>query len=48
MKLDFTGRNMDIATFPFRFMRILALAGTGGSEVNECFLTLEKMKDKNV
>lgn len=47
MKLDFTGRNMDIATYPFRFMRILALAGTGGSEVNECFLTLEKTRQNN-
>ncbi len=32
MKLDFGKRNMDVATFPFRFMRILALAGTGGCE----------------
>jgi len=47
MKLDFRGRNMDIATYPFRFMRILGIAGTGGSEANECFLTLEKIKDHN-
>lgn len=45
MKLDFRGRNMDIATYSFRFMRILGTAGTGGCEVNECFLTLERIKD---
>ena len=47
MKLDFGKRNMDVATFSFRFMRILALAGTGGCEVNECFLVLEKTKKNN-
>lgn len=47
MKLDFAGRNMDIATYPFRFMRILGIAGTGGCEINECFLTLEKIKPHN-
>ncbi|MDR3561771.1 MAG: alpha/beta hydrolase [Negativicutes bacterium] len=47
MKLDFGKRNMDVATFPFRFMRILALAGTGGCEINECFLTLEKTQKNN-
>jgi len=47
MKLDFSKRNMDVATFPFRFMRILSLAGTGGCEVNECFLALEKTKKNN-
>lgn len=47
MKLDFRGRNMDVATYPFRFMRILGIAGTGGCEVNECFLTLDKIKPRN-
>ncbi len=47
MKLDFGGRNMDVATYPFRFMRILGIAGTGGSEANECFLTLEKVKNND-
>jgi hypothetical protein len=47
MQLDFRGRNMDIATYPFRFMRILGIAGTGGSEANECFLTLDKVKSKD-
>ena len=47
MKLDFTKRNMDVATFPFRFMRILGIAGTGGCEVNECFRTLEKVKQND-
>ena len=45
MKLDFRGRNMDVATYPFRFMRILGIAGTGGCEANECFATLEKVSD---
>ncbi|HVP20254.1 MAG TPA: alpha/beta hydrolase [Anaerolineaceae bacterium] len=45
MKLDFRGRNMDVATYPFRFMRILGIAGTGGCEANECFLTLERIKE---
>jgi hypothetical protein len=45
MKLDFRGRNMDVATYPFRFMRILGIAGTGGCEINECFLTLEKIRE---
>jgi pimeloyl-ACP methyl ester carboxylesterase len=45
MKLDFRGRNMDVATYPFRFMRILGIAGTGGCEPSECFLTLEKIRD---
>jgi len=47
MKLDFRGRNMDVATYPFRFMRILGIAGTGGCEANECFLTLERIRDHN-
>ena len=47
MKLDFEKRNMDVATIPFRFMRILGISGTRGSEVNECFLTLEKTKKNN-
>ncbi len=47
MKLDFGGRNMDVATYPFRFMRSLGIAGTGGSEANECFLTLEKVKNND-
>ncbi len=47
MKLNFSGRNMDIGTFPFRFMRILGIAGTGGSETHECFLTLERIKDRS-
>ncbi len=47
MKLDFRGRNMDVATYPFRFMRIMGIAGTGGCEANECFLTLERIKDRD-
>ncbi len=47
MKLDFRGRNMDVATYSFRFMRILGIAGTGGCEANECFLTLERIKDRD-
>ena len=45
MKLDFRGRNMDIATYPFRFMRILGISGTGGSDPSECFLTLDKIRN---
>ena len=45
MKLEFHGHNMDVATYPFRFMRILSIAGTGGSEPSECFLTLEKIRN---
>lgn len=47
MKLDLRGSNMDIASYPFRFMRILGIAGTGGSEPSECFLTLEKISGHN-
>jgi len=46
MKLDFGKRYMDVATFPFRFMRALMVVGTG-SETSECFLTLEKTKKNN-
>ena len=44
MKLDFSKRNMDVATFPFRFMRALTAVGTGAAEENECFLALEKTR----
>jgi len=47
MKLDFGKRYMDVATFPFRFIRALTTVGTGGAEVNECFLALEKTKANN-
>ncbi|MGB8212896.1 MAG: alpha/beta hydrolase [Anaerolineales bacterium] len=47
MKLDFSKRNMDVATFPFRFMRALTVVGAGGAEENECFLALEKTKNNN-
>ena len=47
MKLDFGKRNMDVATFPFRFMRALMPVGMGAAEQNECFLALEKTKNKN-
>ena len=47
MKLDFGKRNMDVATFPFRFMRALMAVGTGAAEESECFLALERTKDKD-
>ena len=47
MKLDFGKRSMDIATFPFRFMRALMAIETGGAEESECFLALERIKNKN-
>lgn len=45
MKLNF--RDMDIATFSFRLVRALMVAGTGGSEISECLLALEKTKNNN-
>ena len=47
MKLDFGKKYMDVATFPFRFMRALMPVGTGAAELNECFLALEKTKKNN-
>jgi hypothetical protein len=45
MKLDV--HNMDIGPFPFNFVRTLMVAGTGGAEVNECLLAVERMKEHN-
>jgi len=42
MKLDF--KNMDVATFDFRFLRALMVTGTGGAEINECLQILAKSK----
>ena len=47
MKLDFGRQYMDVATFPFRFMRALTVVGTGAAEENECFVALEKTKKNN-
>jgi hypothetical protein len=47
MKLDFRSGSMDIATYHFRFMRILGIAGTGGCEVSECFLALERIREND-
>ena len=44
MKLDFSKRTMDIGTAEFNFMRTLMVAGTGAAEINECFLTLDRIK----
>ncbi|MDE1146436.1 MAG: alpha/beta hydrolase [Azospirillaceae bacterium] len=44
MKLDFSKKAMDIGTAEFNFMRTLMVAGTGGAEVNECFLALGRIK----
>jgi len=43
MKLNFL--DMDIGTLAFRFVRSLMVAGTGGAEINECLLALEKAQD---
>jgi len=43
MKLDFI--DMDIGTLTFRFIRSLMVTGTGGAEINECLLALERTKD---
>jgi len=47
MKLDFGKRHMDVATFPFRFMRALMAVEAGAAEESECFLALEKTKNNN-
>lgn len=47
MKPVFSQRTMDIGTFEFNFMRTLMVAGTGGAEINECFLTIDRIKDND-
>jgi pimeloyl-ACP methyl ester carboxylesterase len=47
MKLDFSAKAMDIGTFTFNYMRALMVAGTGGAELNECFLVASRIKDKD-
>jgi len=48
MKFDFGPKVMDIGTFPFNFVRTLALMGTGGAELSECLYTAERVKDNNI
>jgi len=45
MRLDF--RNMDIATFEFRFLRVLMTMQTGGAEINECLQAVKESKRDN-
>ena len=47
MKLNFSQKDMDTATFPFSYVRTLMVAGTGGAEINECLMTGERIKDNN-
>ena len=47
MNLNFKKKHMDIGTFPFNFIRTLSLAGTGGAEINECFLAGKKIQNNS-
>jgi hypothetical protein len=44
MKPDFGKKTMDIGTSVFNFVRTLMVAGTGGAEINECLLAVERIK----
>src|SRR5438105_158254 len=48
MKLDFSKKMMDIGTPNFNLVRALALEGTGGSEVSECLLAADRIKDNDL
>jgi hypothetical protein len=47
VKPVFSQRTMDIGTFEFNFMRTLMVTCTGGAEINECFLTIDRIKDND-
>ena len=47
MKLNFSQKDMDTATFPFSYVRTLMVAGTGGAEINECLMAGEKIKEND-
>jgi pimeloyl-ACP methyl ester carboxylesterase len=38
---------MDIGTPDFNFMRTLMVVGTGGAEINECFLVADRIKEND-
>ena len=44
MKLDCGKKMMDIGTPAFNFVRALMVAGTGGAEINECLLTVDRVR----
>jgi pimeloyl-ACP methyl ester carboxylesterase len=48
MKFDFSKKQMDIGTFAFNFVRTLAVAGTGGAELNECLRAASAIKDGDI
>lgn len=47
MKFDFGPKMMDIGTFPFNLVRVLALAGTEGAEISECLYAADRVKENN-
>jgi pimeloyl-ACP methyl ester carboxylesterase len=47
MKLNFSQKDMDTATFPFSYVRTLMVAPTGGAEINECLLAGERIKEND-
>jgi pimeloyl-ACP methyl ester carboxylesterase len=48
MKFDLGKRTMDIGTPTFNLVRTLMVAGSGGAEINECFLVADKAKHDSV
>jgi hypothetical protein len=47
VKLVLNEKVMDIGTFEFNFMRTLMVAGTGGAEINECYLVIDRIKQND-
>jgi pimeloyl-ACP methyl ester carboxylesterase len=47
VKLVLSEKRMDIGTAEFNFMRTLMVAGTGGAEVSECLLVVERIRQND-
>lgn len=47
MELHFGKKTMDIGTSAFSFVRTLMVAGTGGAEINECLLVVERIRQND-
>jgi hypothetical protein len=47
MKLVLGEKHMDIGTAEFNFMRTLMVAATGGADVNECLLVVERIRQND-
>jgi len=45
MKLDYS--KMDVGSVTFNFVRTMMVAGTGGAEISECLLAVEKIRDND-